>query len=76
MYCCTGIMFLQGLEPLQCMLGFLFVVCDYSGSLQQWKPYKTQRLPELLELLYGRHCAIVPVFLVLCVLFTTFSASL
>lgn len=46
------------------------VVYDFSSSLQHGKPYKTQCPPAFLELVY---CAIVPVFLVLCVLFTTIS---
>lgn len=60
-------------------MGYLLcnnVVYDYSSSLEQGTPYKTQCTTAFLELVYGRHCAIVPVFLVLCVLFTTFSLAL
>lgn len=49
------------------------LVHDSSGSLQQGTPYKTQSTAALLELVNGRHCAIVVMFLVLCILFTTHS---
>lgn len=48
---------------------------DYSGPLQQGTADRTQSPAALLELVYGRHCAIVSIFLVLCVLFTTFSLA-
>lgn len=47
------------------VMGYLLcrnMVYDYSSSLEQEKPYKTQCPPAFLELVYGRHCAIVPVF--------------
>lgn len=60
------------------------VVYDYSGSLQQGKPYKTQCTPAFLDLVYGRHCAIVTVFFFflslssapLCFIYNIVSASL
>lgn len=52
-----------------------WLVHDCSGSLQQGTADRTQSPAALLELVYGRHCAIVSIFLVLCVLFTTFSLA-
>lgn len=61
------------LPPVLFALHRSYLVHDCSGALQQGTGHKAPAA--LLELVYGRHCAIVSIFLVLCVLFTTFSLA-
>lgn len=54
-----------------CMVGAWLLWFFTARGAAAW----TQSPAALLELVYGRHCAIVSFFLVLCVLFTTFSLA-